>query len=1043
MRTGYTYRILLFLFLFIGIHTILRAQIQVTGVVTDNESSTMPGVKVIVKGTKTVAVTDILGSYQIEVPEAFDELMFTFIGFESKTVKINKTAGSKQILSIVLDPKLETLNEVVIIGYGTVKKQDLTGAVSVITASDLTRTPIPNVSKAIQGKASGVVVLQNGEPGGGVNIRVRGIGSINDDPDPLYVVDGIVGVDINSIAPEDIESISVLKDASSSAIYGANAANGVIVVTTKRGVSSDKPKVSFSMGLAINQRAKKFDLMNANEYASFYNEVYKLNNVIPHAAYSDNFRQQYYKDGDWKNGTDWQDEILQDNLSQSYYLNISHGNAKSNYSLTFNYYDEEGMLKNSSSQKFNIRANSDFHINQYVKVGETISLNRRNHKDPDNNAWGMSLEATPLMNIYNPENKEGYEGTQIPFGYTTESGIEAMAMNTGGNDKFNPVGILSIPDKNKTFDNILADVYIEIKPLKGLTFKSSASINAYTNEEYNWTPAYDMGSRSVNTASLSHGISRGQTLMLKNQFSYNRTFGLHNIDAIAVHDVSQGTHRGMSGSASGFPYEQLPVLSQGESKDVTGGEYEDSRLSYLGRIMYNYNSKYLLSASIRRDGSYKFAEGNRWGTFPAFSLGWKINEDFLKNVHQIDMLKLRYGWGMTGNSHAAGSFDYQTRIGTPDTFRPVFGLDSKQAYALNEDVWNPPGNPLIQWEAAQMTNIGIDLNAFKNKIQFSAEYYNKKQDELIMEVPISYAHGTGINWNPGTPKYNIADIENKGFEFDIRYNQMEGSFNYKIFANLSTVNNNVTSIPSAIINTNNITMEGYPIGSIYGYKAERILQESDFDSDGNYLHEMPATGKPSPGDLKFTDVNLDKKINDDDRTIIGKTIPDFTYSFGFECYYKDFDFSVFFYGVQNVEILNSMRKNIESFRSQDMDHNKSADWAANYYGKGGNPSTEYVRADRNDANQNSRGSSWWVDDASFLRVKDLQIGYTIPKNILQRVGISSTRIYISGMNLYTFTNYKGYDPESPLNNDTPTQPGIDENKYPIPRVFNFGIQMSL
>jgi len=1026
-----------------GIHTLLSAQIHVTGNVTDNTSSSLPGVTIVVKGTAQGAVTDISGNYSIEVPEGYDELIFSSIGYETKTIKINKEAGKKQTISINLETKQENIGEVVVIGYGTVKKTDLTGSVSVVTTDELTRTPIPNVSRAIQGKVSGVVVLQNGEPGGGVNMRVRGIGSINDDPDPLFVVDGIVGVDINSVAPEDIESISVLKDASSSAIYGANAANGVIVVTTKRGGISDKPRVTFTSNFSINQRVKKFDLMNADEYATFYTEVYKLNNVTPHAPYSDNFRQQYYKDGDWHNGTDWQDEILQDNLSQTYYLNISHGNAKSNYSMTFNYFDEQGMLINSSSKKFNVRANSDFHFNKYIKVGETISLNRRQHKSPDNNAWGMSLEATPLMNIYNPNNKEGYEGTHIPFTYKTETGEEATVMNTGGNDKYNPVGILSIPDHNRIYDNILADFYVEIRPLKGVVFKSSASINAYSNEEHNWNPSYDMGARSVTSTSLSQNNSRGQSLMLKNQLSYNRSFGKHYIDAIAVHDVSKGTHRNMSGSASGFPYEQLSIISQGQVKDLSGGESEDARLSYLGRVMYNYNSKYLLSASIRHDGSYKFADGRRWGTFPAFSIGWKINEDFLKNVPQIDMLKLRYGWGMTGNSHAAGAFDYQTRIGTPEYFRPVFGLESKQAYALNEDVWNPPGNPLIQWEAAKMTNIGIDLNAFNNKIQLSVEYYIKEQDQLIMKVPISYSHGTGINWNPGMPKYNIADIENKGFEFDIRYNQKKGSFEYKVFANLSTVKNKVTSIPSAIINTNNITMDGYPIGSIYGYKAERILQESDFDKDENYLYEMPATGKPSPGDLKFTDVNLDGKINDDDRTIIGKPIPDYTYSFGFECYYRDFDFSVFFYGMQNVEILNSMRKNIESFRTQDMDHNKSAHWAANYYGKEGNPSTEYVRADRNDANQNSRGSSWWVDDASFLRVKDLQIGYAIPNNILRHVGMSSVRIYFSALNLYTFTKYKGYDPESPLNNDTPTQPGIDENKYPIPRVFNFGIQVKI
>jgi TonB-dependent starch-binding outer membrane protein SusC len=1025
----------------IGNMAYAQAQVRVKGTVTDTEFQTLVGASVVIKGTLTGTVTDVDGHFELVVPPEYNELTVSYIGYVSENIIIDRAGGTEQTITIALSPALQSLEEVVVIGYGSVKKEDLTGSISVVTAEEITRTPIPNVSRAIQGKASGIVVYQSGEPGGGVNMRIRGIGSINRDPDPLFVVDGIVGVDINSFSPEDIASISVLKDASASAIYGANGANGVVVITTKRGAKSQKPRINFSSSLSTNQSPNRFDLMNASQYATFYNEVYTLNNVATQAAYTDIFRQQYYQ-GDWLTGTDWQHEILQKNLSQNYYVNITQGSETSNYNISFNYLDEQGMLINSKSTRFNIRANSDFTLSKYVKVGETLSITRRLHKNPNNSAWGMALESTPLMNIFNPENKEGYEGTHIPFEYINEAGQTDVALNSGGNDKFNPVGILSIPDNNNTYDNILADLYIEVTPLNGLSFKSSGSVRAYFNETHNWQPSYGMGSRSVTATTLSHNSSRGQTFLLKNQLGYYVSFGKHTIDATAVHDVSKSSSRNINGSASGFPYEQLAVISQGIERDLGGGEYEGAQLSYLGRLIYNFDSKYLFSASVRRDGSPNFMQGRRWGTFPAFSAAWKINEDFLKNVKEINMLKLRFGWGKTGNSNV-GSFTYSTRIGSPIYFRPVFGLNPSEAYALNEDVWASPSNPVIQWEAAEMTNVGLDINAFNNKIQFSAEYYVKNQDKLIMSVPISLIHGKGINWNPGRPQVNIAEIRNKGFEFDIRYSKKEGAFNYKIFANLSTVNNEVLSVPSSIISNDNITMIGHPIGSIYGYVAERIIQESDFDADGKYLHTIPATGTPKPGDLKFVDINDDGRINDDDRTIIGKPIPDYTYSFGFDGYYKMFDISIFFYGIQNAEILNVMRSRVESFRSQDMDHNKSADWAANYYGKDGKPSTTYVRADRNDSNLNSRSSSWWVDDASFLRIKDLQIGYTVPANILNKAGITSVRIYLSAMNLYTFTNYKGYDPESPLNSDQPTAPAVDHNKYPIPRTFTGGIQMSL
>ena len=1022
-----------FLLQFLAVVPLLAQEI--TGTVTDENNVPLPGLNVVVQGTTSGTITDVDGYYSITAADPDAILMFSYIGYITREIPV----AGQAVIDVQMEPMTQQLEDVVVIGYGTVKKQDLTGSVAVVTAEEISRQPIPNMSKAIQGKASGVVVYQNGTPGGGVNMRVRGIGSINMDPDPLFVVDGIVGADINGFSPEDIESVSVLKDASAGAIYGANGANGVVVITTKRGAVSGEPRVTFSASMGTNLMPRHYNVMNADQYAAFYDTIHASQGLIPPVAYSDGFRE-FYHEGDWHEGTDWQNEILQENMNQNYYLNIRQGNENSNYSISANYYKEEGLLLNSASDRINLRANSDFKVGKHVKVGETLSVTRKQGQTSSSSAWGMSLESSPLMDVYNEDNKEGYEGSQIPFEYINGTDT-AIVLNTGDNDKFNPVGQIAIPDRRNQWDNVLAEIYLEITPLKGLSFRTSPSVNATFSENYNWTPAYDMGVRSAKEAELAHNNSRGHTLALKNQLSYARVFGRHNLNLTAVHHARRGYNRNLSGSGAGFPYEQLNVISQSlpDGRGVTGGEGEWSELSFLGRLIYSYNSRYLLTASVRRDGSSNFGPTRRWGTFPAFSLAWKLNEDFLPNIEEINMLKIRGGWGMTGNSDIGG-FRYETLLASPDHFFPVFGVEQGKAYAINE-LWTS-GNPLVKWEAAEMTNIGLDLNAFRNRVQFSAEYYIKKQTDLIMEVPISRIHGKGMVWTDAYPSLNIGDIENRGFEFDLRLQQCEGAFTYGVFANLSTVKNKVIDIPSSIIETNNITKIGHTIGSIYGFIDMGILQESDFDEEGNYLHALPASGKPSPGDLRFKDLNLDGVIDDNDRTIIGKAVPDVTYSFGAELFYKGIDFSFFFYGIGGAQIYNTMRRDIECFESQDLDHNKSADWTASYYGRQGQPSTEYLRADPSNANNNTRISTWWVDEASFLRLKDLQVGYTFPGSWTGRLRISRARIYVSGMNLVAFTPYRGYDPESPLNSSIPTTPGVDSNAWPIPRTVTGGIQLN-
>jgi len=1014
----------------------------VAGKVVDENNEPLIGVNVVVVGSTMGTITDMEGNFSIEVPDLNASLSFSYIGYETQTVQLD----GRDNITVQLQLSSEVLEDVVVIGYGTVKKEDLTGAVAVVSSEELNKTPIPSIGKAIQGRASGVVVMQSGDPGGNVNIRVRGIGSITNDPDPLIVIDGVVGGNLGSVSPEDIESISVLKDASATAIYGANGANGVVMIRTKRG-RGDDVSVSVSGYTGMNFRPRKFNLLNADQYADFYRTVYDIRQETLPFAYTDEFRQWYYGDG-WQTGTDWQDEILQTSRTNNAHIRISKGGEIANYSISAGMYDEQGILLTSNNRRYNFRANSDFKLGKYITVGESFNFTRSKRQEASGSAWGMSLESSPLMRVYNEDNKEGFEGAQIGFLWDPDNdgvgddydgdGTEDIVLNTGGNDKFNPRGYVAVRDLQNYSDNLLANVYVEIRPTHYLTFTSTPSVTAYYNETNNWIPAYDMGVRSVGSASLRSAFNKGNTYSLENKLQFENTFGDHYLNVIAVHHVRSGDYANATIDAVGFPYEQLNVVSQSnpDGRIATGGRSDHSfgQLSYLGRVIYNYKSRYLFTASIRADGSSNFTEGNRWGYFPSFSAAWKLNEDFLENVSQVNMLKLRAGWGMTGNSDIGG-FMYQTSLAEPVHFSPVFGVDQTEAVALNE-LWSV-GNPLIRWESANMTNVGIDLNAFSNRLQFSAEYYYKYQSGLLMEVPISTAFG---KWSDHGAFYNIAEISNKGLEFDIRYRKMGGDFNYNVFANLSTVKNEVVYMPSSILSDNNITRIGNSIGCLYGWVAEGVIQEDDFDEEGNYLHAVPVEGVPSPGDLRFKDLNNDGEITNEDRTVIGKAIPDYSYSFGVDLYYRNFDFSVFFYGIVNAQIYNTQRRDLESFETQDLDHNKALDWAMNYYSDE-NPTTEYVRLDPNDTNFNTRISSWWVEDASFLRVKDIQLGYELPGSLTQSLGMSRLRIYLSAMNLYTFTRYSGYDPESPLNSDEPTLPGVDANNYPLPRSVTAGIQI--
>ena len=825
-----------------------------------------------------------------------------------------------------------------------------------------------------------------------------------------------------------------LKDASASAIYGADGANGVVIITTRRG-QSGKTKVSFSSYWSANRTPKKLDLMNADEYADFYNTINEEAGITQ-VAYSDEFRQAYYGDG-WEEGTDWQDEITQKAFVQNYYLNVSGGSETGNFSISGSYYDETGILRATGAKRYNLRANSDFSIGKYIKVGESINISRMEYAGGSiwGGAWNLPSPASPLMKVYNPDNKEGYEGPQDTVNF---NGV--VYNNTGGNDKTNPRAELEIPDLRRYENNVLAVVYLEIKPLKWLTYRLTPSVELGNGRTKNWVPSYDLGVRGKSEATLNELYNDYVGYSLENQLTFNKTIADHTFTVTAVHNIRGFDNNNIEARTYDFDYENLNVISQSDElrREVYGGIGQFRMLSYLGRFMYDYKGKYLITGSIRRDGVSRFGQTNRYGTFPSFSLAWKLNEDLLRNIEQINMLKVRFGWGQTGNSQI-GDFQYDDFLTGTDNFAPVFG--DPQQLVPGTYVFYSFANPNIKWESASMTNIGFDLNTFNNRLQLSGEYYIKNQYDLLVQYPVSSIFGR--SGDGSEPWVNTGKVQNRGFEFTVSWKRMEGEFNYTITGTLTTIKNEVKYLPVADIPGNNTTtIEGHTIGSLYGYVAERIVTEDDYKTDGSYKY----AGSPEPGDLKFKDLNQDGTISDLDRTIIGKPLPDAIIGLNADCSYHGFDLSLFLYSSLGSDVYNQQRAGLSGFVFQDMNHNKLSEYAQNYY-RSDRPSTEYVRADLSNTNLNDRISTWWIEDASYLRLRDIQLGYTLPVKIASAVGINRSRIYISAMNLFTLTNYSGRDPETAVsansnNSDAePTNMGTDFGAYPTPRSFTLGIQV--
>ncbi len=849
--------------------------ITVTGTITDAKTGEpIPGANIVEQGTTNGTISDVKGSYSITVSGPDAVLQYSFVGYLKKEIPLS---GKTQI-DVALETDTQSLDEVVVIGYGTQRAKDLTGAISMVSVEEMKKSSYPTIERALQGRAPGVLVTQtSGEPGAELSVKIRGIGSINRSSEPLYIVDGIPAGGLSGINPEDIESLQILKDASATAIYGARGANGVVIITTKRGKKNEKLQTEFSAYTKLSDfpQSRRYDVMNADEYVALTNKAYDLTDPAskPAIIASDSLRQAY-----GNTDTNWQDQLFRTGIGQNYYLGISGGNESGNFNVSGNYYSEDGTMINTNFERLNLRANSDFSLfKDKLKVGESFLIGRtRGHgsQGGQGNKWVVATLSSPLMPVYEPKNIGGYAGPTDSI--------------NGRNEQTNPVAEQMLRNQDNQDLRVLTNVYGELQIIKGLKYKLNAGLTYGNGRNSTWIPVYqlgDVGNRSNSVSQASEYSNNYRQVLVENTLTYDKSLGNHNFTLLAGQSRQYDFTNSFTANGQNFRDPNHHTLAQAEIASSLDSYQSESILdSYLARLIYDYKGKYLLTASIRRDGSSRFGpEGQRYGNFPSFSVGWKLNEDFLRNVQDINLLKVRFGWGHTGNMNI-GDYVFDTYLLRPDASRYLFGVD--ETLHLGATDLRSTGNPKIQWEHSIITNFGIDLSAFNNKLEFNGDYYIKNQDKMLTTIELSMVYGKDWDDPASNPWYNLGDVQNRGFEMNLLYRNTIGKFSYSLGGNLTTIKNIVKHLPNhtPIYTDFTITEENHAIGSFFGYVADGIFQSEE------EVANHAAQPNAQPGDIRFVDINHDGQINNLDRTIIGKPIPDFTYGINIDLGYSGFDF---------------------------------------------------------------------------------------------------------------------------------------------------------
>jgi TonB-linked SusC/RagA family outer membrane protein len=970
-------------------------QITVQGIVKDQTGETVIGASVMEKGTTNGTITGIDGDFSLNM-SSNGTLVVSFVGYKTQEVQVK---GQKQ-LQVVLSEDAEMLDEVVVIGYGTMKKSDLTGAVSSIGNKDIKDSPVSNLGQAIQGKISGVQIVDAGKPGDNVSIKIRGLGSINN-CDPLVVIDGVpTDLGLSSLNMADVERLDVLKDASATAIYGSRGANGVVMITTKRGTEG-KGKLAVSANYSFQNATNVPSLLNAAQYAELSNDMMVNSGRNPNPEWAN--------PSELGAGTDWMDELLRTGVMQNYTVSYSGGNEKSHYYVSGGFLDQSGIVKSVNYRRFTFQSNSDAQVLKWLKFSNNITFSADTKKSGSYNI-GDALKALPIYPVKNEDGSwSGPDGNSEWYGSTR-----------------NPIGPTELNKSQTDGYNFLANLTAELTFTKWLKFKSTFGYDAKFWFIDNFTPKYNWKPTPTEETSRYKSDNKSFTYLWDNYFLFDHTFAeKHRVGLMAGMSAQWNTNDYLNAQKNVFMFDNVHEMDNGEKMYAIGGnETEWALLSYMARVNYSYEDRYLLTATIRRDGSSRFGKKHRWGTFPSVSVAWRASQEkwFPKNDY-INDLKVRAGYGVTGSQASVGNYSY---LASYNTSVYPFGISSGNQTAL---VSSTLANPYIHWEEVAQTNIGFDASLFNSRVMFSFDAYLKETRDMLVKASIPITSG----FEDTTTTYtNAGKVRNQGIEMSLHTINLTGELGWETNVTATYNKNKIKDLNSDVpyyinqINNSYVTMlaKDYPINVFYGYVTDGIFQNQ---SEVNTHAVQPGA---EPGDIRFRDLNNDGVINDSDRTVIGNPNPSWLFSMNNSLSYKGFELSVFLQGIAGNKIYNA--NNIDN-TGMAAAYNQTTDVLKRWQGEG--TSNSMPRAVFGDPNQNTRVSDRFVENGSYLRLKNITLSYTFPKQWLQKAQIENARLSLSCENVATITGYSGFDPEVGIN-------GIDQNRYPISRTFSLGLNFN-
>lgn len=1010
-------------------------QVNVSGVIKDATGETVIGASVMVKGTKTGTVTDFDGRFHVEcTPGA--TLVISYIGYQTQEVK------AADGMNVVLQEAANDLNEVVVTGYTTQRKADLTGAISVVSVDDIAKQNENNPIKALQGRVPGMNISADGSPSGTATVRIRGIGTLNNN-DPLYIVDGVpTKAGMHELNGNDIESIQVLKDAASASIYGSRAANGVIIITTKKG-KEGKIKVDFDGSIAVSTYAHKMKVLNAKEYGQVMWQAYVNDGMDPNTnglgyRYDWGYNAQgtpvlngismkkYLDDAGTTPAadTDWFDETTRTGVIQQYNVSVSNGSDKGSSFFSLGYYKNLGIIKTSDFNRFSARMNTEYKLlkNKMLTVGEHFTLNRTSEVQAPGGFLQNVLQFNPSLPIY------------------TEDGNYAGPVG-GYPDRYNPVAVLERNKDNRyTYWRMFGDAYLNLNPFKDFNIRTTFGLDYSQKQQRFFTYPVTEG----NVANNKNGVEAKQEHWTKWMWNavatYNMELGKNRIDLMAGMELNRQDDIYFSGYKEGFsilnPDYMWPDAGT-TNPQAYGGGSGYSLVSFFGKANYNYADKYMASFTIRRDGSSRFGKNNRYATFPSVSAGWRINqESFLKKASWIDDLKIRASWGQTGNQEIDNLARYTLYVSN-------YGVNENggQSYGTSYDIAgtnggstlasgfkrNQIGNDNIKWETTTQTDLGFDFAFFRNTLYGNFDWYFKKTKDILVNMP-----GIAVMGEGSSQWINAGEMENRGFEFNIGYrNQTHFGLKYDVTANISSYRNKITALPTTVAANGTFggngvkSVIGHPMGAQVGYVADGIFKSQE-EIDNHATQEGAGLGR-----IRWKDLTGDGKITEADQTWIYNPVPDFTYGFNIYLEYKNFDFTAFFQGVQGVDIISDLKKETDIWAGLNIGFlNKGKRlldaWSTT------NPDSNVPALSLSDNNNEKRVSSYWVENGSYLKLRTIQFGYNFPQTIASKLAMQRLRMYVSAQNLFTIksSSFTGVDPENP------------NYGYPIPLNITFGLNVT-